>query len=253
MSDADPDRTPPRRWVLGAIALMHAVVFAWAARSLPWPDFSIVGMLFGLLGVTSLATAAAAVSRKRTLLKGVWLAHAALGLLSFAYFGWGLLSAAWYVGSSYRGLGEGVAAALAVVCGLVAVVLLPLPLWGLATYWPAMRPRLMGAALILPLLGAGPPTAAREVLVTDAASETFESELQRRLDQLEPRPTASEKAHLRVAERGPTTWAPPPPPPHPNNKKNTQTKKTPTQHTPPKKKKQHQHTHQTPPNKQTPN
>src|SRR5690606_7768761 len=115
-----PQRALPR-WSLAAICAPLAAIFAWAALSLPWASFSAFAVATGLFAALHLATAIAAALRLRPL-AAIWRLQSVLGLAYLAYLGWGVLGSAWYVRALYTGLGDGVAAALVAVFGLVAML-----------------------------------------------------------------------------------------------------------------------------------
>lgn len=142
------------RWSLAALSGAHAAIFVWAAVVLPWRSWTALAVLSCLLAAAHLGTAVlAALAHRR--LAFVWRATSVLSLAYLAYVGWGLLSSAWYVGSIYRGLGEGVAAVLGAVVGLVVLVTVPIAAWGIAATGGLRPSKLFGSALVLAVALAG--------------------------------------------------------------------------------------------------
>ena len=134
MASTEEPRPLPRGW-LALASLAHAAVFAWAAVTLPFRSWTTFTILTGLLAILHLATATVAATprswpRRRFWLIRVWRAQSVAAIAWLLYVGWGVLSSAWYLRSLYMGLGQGVAAALLAVFGLLVLVTLPLALWG---------------------------------------------------------------------------------------------------------------------------
>ncbi len=155
----EPEEQLPRprglpRWSLAVPSLAHAAIFGWAAAALPWRSFTFFAVLSSALALAHAVTALlAGLAHRRLALS--WRVTAVLSLAFLAYVGWGLASSAWYVGAVYRGLGEGVAAALGAVLGLVMLVTVPFSLWGLAATGGVRPDRYLGfgALLALAILG----------------------------------------------------------------------------------------------------
>ena len=146
------DRAPPRT-VLAVLSLTHALVFGWAAKVLPWDEWTAFAIMAGTLAVLHLATAGAALLNHHRL-SLVWRLQAAASTLLLGYVGWGVLSSSWYVAHVYSGLGQGLAAALIAVFGLVVLVTAPMALWGwLATGGNGVGMRGGAALMLLVLLG----------------------------------------------------------------------------------------------------
>ncbi len=101
---------------------------------------------------------------------------------------WAVLSSAWYVGATYRGLGEGVAAALAAVVGLVVLFTVPLATWGIAATGGLRTWRGLTGALAVALLLGGARLAALSAeahgssIVEAAAIQELERALETSVD-----------------------------------------------------------------------
>lgn len=130
------------------LSLLHAPVFAWAAIVLPWRAWTVFSVFSGVVALSHLLTAvAAALAHRRLPL--VWRVGSALSLAFGAYLAWTLISSAWYVGATYKGLGEGVAAALGAVVGLVVLVTVPVAVWGIAATGGIRRWKGLAAGLLV--------------------------------------------------------------------------------------------------------
>lgn len=153
VSEPKPGSSLPR-WSLALLSVVHAGIFAWAAVVLPWRSWTALSVLSAGLAAAHLSTAlVAALAHRRLAL--VWRVTSVLSLTYLAYVGWALLSSAWYVSSIYRGLGEGVAAALGAVVGLVVLVTVPVAAWGIAATGGIRPSKALGAALVVALAIAG--------------------------------------------------------------------------------------------------
>jgi len=119
-----------RRWPLSTLCLAHALIFAWAAVTLPTNTslitvvFTAAALLHGLVAV--LATLGA------TALRPVWRAASWFSLILFLVLSWLTFDAAQYLAELYGALGEGIAVALVAALAPVALLTLPFALWGLA-------------------------------------------------------------------------------------------------------------------------
>ncbi len=133
-TSAEPESRPLPRWSLAMLASLHAAVFAWAALKLPWSSASTFTIVLSMLALAQLATALAAALRSRAL-TWTWRISSLLSLAVLIWLGWALSRAASYLAALYGGLGEGIGAALFAVIGLVALLTLPIALWGLAATW----------------------------------------------------------------------------------------------------------------------
>lgn len=159
MASPEEPRPLPRGW-LALASLAHAAVFAWAAVVLPFRSWTFFTIATGALGVLHLGTAAIAATprrwpRRHGMLTGIWRAQAVASIAWLAYVGWGVLSSAWYLRSLYVGLGQGVAAALLAVFGLLVLVTLPIALWGLGATGGLRLGRLGWGALLVIAASAG--------------------------------------------------------------------------------------------------
>src|SRR5690606_12961831 len=106
---ATPGPTSPRpvpRWLLAALALGHAGVFAWAATVLPWQRWPAFAAMTAGLALAHAVTAVFALlgSRHRA---GAWRVSSALSLLYLAIQTVTAARAGSYVAALYGGLGEG--------------------------------------------------------------------------------------------------------------------------------------------------
>jgi hypothetical protein len=151
-----PPRRLPRGW-LELASLLHAPVFAWAAAVLPWKSWTFFSIVTALLAGLHLATAVLAalppsLAWRDRALTLVWRSQAVASIAWLAYVGWGVLSSAWYVRSLYTGLGQGVAAALFAVFGLLVLVTVPISLWALGATG-GLRIGRGGAAVALLVVG----------------------------------------------------------------------------------------------------
>jgi hypothetical protein len=148
------------RAVVGVLSLIQAGIFAWG-YVLPWDKASGFVVGCSLLSLVHLsATAACAVPA----VPSVWRlrAWAAASLSSALFLGWAtwaLTTSAWYLSRLYGGLGQGMGAVLLAVWGLVALITLPLLIWGLVrtrdVWLPSVgvRKPLLAAALLCSLAG----------------------------------------------------------------------------------------------------
>ncbi|MEQ9322199.1 MAG: hypothetical protein RIF41_23740, partial [Polyangiaceae bacterium] len=180
MASTEEPRPLPRGW-LAVASLTHAVVFAWAAIVLPfrsWTAFSVLtGALAGLHVATgSVAAAPRGWPRRTRWLTRIWRAQAAASIAWLGYVGWGVLSSAWYLRGLYVGLGQGVAAALLAVFGLLVLVTLPIALWGLGATGGLRLGRLGVGALLLVTAAGGWRLAA---IADDGAGRSLLDEDQR--------------------------------------------------------------------------
>ncbi|WP_437613081.1 hypothetical protein WMF20_11080 [Sorangium sp. So ce834] len=124
--------SPPRRWAVGLLSVLHAPVFAWAALSLPFRPWTLFAVATAALALLHAATAALSLLPHPLAPRAFRAASfASLGYLAFLSYG--LLSSAVYVASLNRGLGTGIAAALLAVWAVVALLTLPFACWGVAS------------------------------------------------------------------------------------------------------------------------
>ncbi|MBW2454441.1 MAG: hypothetical protein JRI68_08015 [Deltaproteobacteria bacterium] len=141
------------RWSLALQSAVHGLVFGWAAVALPWRSWTLVAVLTaGHAALHGLVAALAASGHGR--LGPVWRAQSFFSLGYLLYLGWGLLSAAWTIQSIYVGLGQGLAAALAAILGLLALATVPLACWGILATGGIRLTHWGGAGLLLVAIGA---------------------------------------------------------------------------------------------------
>ncbi|MEM7153504.1 MAG: hypothetical protein AAF799_11730 [Myxococcota bacterium] len=132
----EPDRSAGpaaggARWWPVLLSGLVAAILGWGASVLPWRDWTTFAV------VTSVVAAAHGVHFVAGLvghrLRGkAWRLQALAALTYLAYLTWNLVSASTYIAALYGGLGKGVAAGLAAVWAVVALITLPLSVWGLA-------------------------------------------------------------------------------------------------------------------------
>lgn len=158
--------TPPLpRYSLAATCLGHAALLAWAAATLPWRSGTAFTFASLLLVVLHTATAVTALLRRPVWLVWCWRALSAASLLTFAILGWSLVAAALYVGALYTRLGPTVASVIVLATVLLALLTLPIAIWGALRTWPAdsraTRRAAAGAALLAALAVLTLPVAGR--------------------------------------------------------------------------------------------
>ncbi len=119
------------RWSLGALSLVHAVVFAMAGRALPWrtfTPFAVACYVLALAHATASASAFAPV-RWRKLALAIAASLSGLFLAAITY---AAVSRALYVASLYDVVGAPLAGAVAAAWCAVALFTLPYALFGAA-------------------------------------------------------------------------------------------------------------------------
>lgn len=210
MTARERERRLPR-WSLTAVCLPLAAIYAWAAFTLPWADWSFFAIAHGALAALHLATGLAAAYAWRRLAL-IWRLQSVLALAHLVYLGWGILSSAWYVRSVYAGLGDGVAAALAAVFGLVVLLILPLSLWGIAATGGVRLGRAGAAALVFVVGLAGLRLAliGAEVRGTSLASEAQATAFAAELATIEVRSLPPARRSVPLADAAPAPCAAPP-------------------------------------------
>ncbi|MEM6788294.1 MAG: hypothetical protein AAF715_12315 [Myxococcota bacterium] len=146
------------RWSLAALFAPIGLGLGWLAFALPWRGGSAFALATAAAALGHLGVAGAAAARLRAL-PVWWRIQSALTVAYILFIGWGLLSSAWYLQATYRGLGAGVAAGLAVFFGAIAALLLPGAVWGLRTTRPpragGTAGRVGGGAALLVLIAVG--------------------------------------------------------------------------------------------------
>ncbi len=149
-----PSRPSLPRWSLVLVAGIHAAVLGWAALVLPWRGWTAFSVVIGALALLHLGTAVAAAARPSVLVP-VWRVAAWASLACLAWLAWQVVSSAVYIARIYGSLGEGVAAGLGAVLGVLSLFTLPIGCWGAACTWPPLPARVTRAAGLLLLLATG--------------------------------------------------------------------------------------------------
>ncbi len=201
MSPAHASPLAPR-WSLGGLALVHALVFAWAASVLPWRSWTLFAVTTAVLAAGHLATAALALAGSRHRLVA-WRVTSLYALAYLALHTWTAVRAGIYIAVLYGGLGQGVAAGLAAVWAVFVLFTLPLALWGVGATGGLTPRRRLGVAGALALafgLGlwqAAAATAAEPVARPAGEPAAFVTDLQAALQTRKPPvPKASTKIAL---------------------------------------------------------
>jgi len=132
MSDS-PQILP--RTSLAVTCLGHAALFGWAAATLPWRSGTTFALSLTLLAVLHAATAVTALLKRPEWLIWTWRALTAASLLVFVLMGWSIAAAALYVGKLYLRLGPSVASGLIIAGILLALLTLPISIWGARLTW----------------------------------------------------------------------------------------------------------------------
>ncbi len=147
MMPADVRPTP--RWALSGLALGHASVFLWGAVVIPWQRFSLVSVSLAIAAASYLTLAVLA-ARGKPPFSRVWRAVSWASLAGLGVLIGLTLDAAFYLQALYGSLGEGIGVALAVAVAPVALLTLPISLWGLAvTGGVSTRARVSVIAIIV--------------------------------------------------------------------------------------------------------
>ncbi len=138
------------------LSALVALIFGWGATVLPWHDWTPFAVITTVVAVVHVIHALLAVLGHR-LQRLAWRIQALVGLSFLAYVGWNMLSACLYIAALYGGLGKGVAIGLALAVCIVAFLVLPLSVWGLAATGgvPWNRRSQGGAAALVVLVGLG--------------------------------------------------------------------------------------------------
>ncbi len=161
---------------------------------LPWRSWTLVAVLTATHAALHGLVAALAATRHGRL-GPVWRVQSFVSLGYLLYLGWGLLSAAWTIQSIYVGLGQGLAAALVAIFGLLALATVPLACWGILATGGIRWTRCGGAALVLLVLGATSlwwrgHQARGETIVDPATAAEVEAQLGASAAEREPPPHA---------------------------------------------------------------
>jgi hypothetical protein len=139
---------PLPRASLALTCALHAAVFAWAARTLPWNDWTAFAIAAGMLAALHAATATAALM-SAAWLRPIWRALAVASLLFLAWCIWQAAVSAVFIASLYEGLGRGVAAAIAASLTGVVLFTFPIACWGLARTGNAPSARITTLGVVL--------------------------------------------------------------------------------------------------------
>ncbi len=150
---ADPAAASPElpRWSLTGVALLHAIVFAAAARVLPWGGLTAFAVLSGLLAAGHAAVAFFAATRSQNL-GPVWRGVSIGGLGYLAWVLLGVARTAGYLSALYGSVGQGLAVALLVCLTPVLLFTVPISAWGLALTRHRGRERVLAAGTASGLL-----------------------------------------------------------------------------------------------------
>ena len=199
------------RWSLAVLSAGVAAVLAKTAVSLPWSDVSVLAVVTGLVaalhGLTALLALAGLRARARA-----WRVQSWAPLAWFGWLCWSITGAAIYIGRVYGGLGKGVGILIVACLGLVALVSVPLSVWGLAsTGGLKWRAREWGGAtlgVLLALSGWGLSWSE-----AGASPVPVSADLAARLGRLGPAPSTTRAPSLRrgvpvTCERPPGPQAP---------------------------------------------
>jgi hypothetical protein len=138
--------TPPPlpRSSLAVTCLGHALFFGWAAAVLPWRSGTSFAVAFTVLALLHVATGVLALLRRPAWLTLSWRALSVVSLLVFVGVGWSLAAGAIYVGKLYLRLGPSVATVLVAAFVVLALLTLPVAVWGARYTWPPRARSLRG-------------------------------------------------------------------------------------------------------------
>lgn len=128
---------PLPRISLAATCLGHAVVFGLAAAFLPWRPGTTFAVIFAVLTALHVATGVLALLKKPEWLVLAWRALSVASALTFVIVGWSLAAAAIYVSKLYLSLGPPVASGIAATGVLLALLTVPMAIWGARYTWPS--------------------------------------------------------------------------------------------------------------------
>jgi hypothetical protein len=198
---------PLPRVSLAATCLGHAAIFGWAASALPWRSGTAFAVVLTLLAVLHVATAVTALLRKPTWLLWAWRALSIASALAFLLIGWSMAAAALYVAKLYLRLGPSVAGGIVATAVVLALLTVPMAIWGARYTWPARTRSVhrlgVGASIVGALCGLTLPlasSAARAEPVTQVDSE-LSSELREQLEEFSKQ--APRRGERTVAGAGP--------------------------------------------------
>lgn len=148
-----PDVAAPRglpRWSLGCLSLVLAVLFAWAAATLPWQRWTMFAATTAVLAAAHATTALLALAGSRHRARA-WRVTSFIALAYLALHTFTAVTAGAYIAALYGGLGRGVAAGLAAIWGVFVLLTAPLAIWGIAATGGLPRRRGFGLAGALAL------------------------------------------------------------------------------------------------------
>jgi len=149
-----PPPTLPR-FSLAATCLGHAALLGWAAAKLPWRSGTTFAVSLALLSALHVATALAALAARPHWLVWSWRALSVFSVLTFLIMGWSMAAAALYVAGLYTRLGPSVVSVIALPELLLALLTLPIAIWGARLTWPlkalVSRKTVTGASLVAAL------------------------------------------------------------------------------------------------------
>jgi hypothetical protein len=133
----------------------HALVFGWAGATLPWRPGTTFAAAVSLLAVLHLVTGVLALVAKPTWLTWSWRALSVFSGLVFVILGWSMAAAAIYVGKLYLRMGPSVATGIIAAAVLLALLTLPIAVWGARYTWPSrtktLRRLSAGASVLIAL------------------------------------------------------------------------------------------------------
>lgn len=135
--------TKLERLTVGLLSCVQAVVFAWG-YVLPWDKSTLFVWECCLLTVVHLATAATCLLPlpSSQLQLRAWSTASTCSALFLGWATWAVATSGLYLSRLYGGLGQGMSAVLVAIWALVALLTVPLMLWGL------LRTRLLWARLL---------------------------------------------------------------------------------------------------------
>ncbi len=129
--DPAPPRAVTPRWSLFGLSLVHSLVFAWAASTLPWQRWTVFAATTAVLATAHAVTTVLALlgTPRRAL---AWRLTSLCALVYLALHTFTAVRAGFYIAALYGGLGRGVAAGLGAVWCVLVLFTVPLALWGIA-------------------------------------------------------------------------------------------------------------------------
>jgi hypothetical protein len=145
---------PLPRVSLAVTCFGHAAVFGWAGATLPWRSGTTFALSLSLLSVLHFATAVTALLRRPAWLTWAWRALSVFSILVFVTVGWSMAAAALYVSKLYLRLGPSVAGGIVAAAVILALLTLPVAIWGALHTWPRRTRSLRRVGAATSLLGA---------------------------------------------------------------------------------------------------